>query len=72
MMREKFDSHVLVHRDVRRRNIDFYLAGKKGTNNETEMVPVFYDLKSVRSFLEIEDSEWIEKAMMQLYIEEEL
>ena len=28
MMRENFDSHVLVHRDVRRRNIDKYLAGK--------------------------------------------
>ena len=29
-----------------------------------------YDLKSEQSFVEIEGSEWIEKAMMQLYIEE--
>ena len=69
MMRDRFHSHGLVHRDVRWRNIGVYERKKEGKNGGTERVPVLYDLESVRSFVETEDSGWIEKAMAQLYPE---
>lgn len=51
------------------RNIGFY-AGKKGKNaEESENVPVLYDLESVRSYVEAKDSQWIETTMRQLYPE---
>ena len=69
MMRDRFHSHGLVHRDVRWRNIGIYERKKEGKDGGTERVPVLYDLESVRRFVETEDSGWIEKAMAQLYPE---
>ena len=60
MMRKTFQDRGFVHLDVRWRNIGYIVKDGK-------MHPLLYDLESVRKYSEEQDSQWIEKAMIQLY-----
>lgn len=56
----KFESHQLVHADVRWRNIGSYKSGEDGE------IPVVYDLDSVRQKAE-GDEGWVERSIDRLY-----
>jgi hypothetical protein len=58
----KFEQQSLVHNDVRWRNIGIYSDMRSG-----EVVPVIYDLESVKEYDHEQHEYWFERAMTELY-----